>query len=173
MAAIFSCVAACSIGIVPSFAQVILTPAITFNTSTGLFAYSYSVMNGTSVSLALISLGAQPTGTTTVQNLSAPFGFSGIYDSGNGLVSFFEDGNPATAPTFAPGSTIGSFAFNSPFAPGDTTFEALDVNGNTFTGVTQAPVPEPAPLALCGLVLPLLGFYFLRRKSQRLAHSNS
>lgn len=152
-----------------SFAQVSVTPTITFSMTTGLFTYSYSVTNGSTNTLAIISFGAQPTGTITVQNLSAPTGFLATYDSGNGFISFLEDNNPGTPQTFAPGSTIAPFVFNSPFAPGNTTFQALDVNGNTFTGITQAPIPEPGTLALCALALPF-GFYLhRRRKSQRRA----
>jgi hypothetical protein len=157
-------------GVTTSSAQVTLTPVVTFNISTGVFTYSYSVMNGSSNSLAIISFGARPTGALTVQNLSSPMGFAASYDSGNGFVSFFEDNNPATPQMFAPGSTVSPFTFTSMFGPGTTTFEALDVAGNTFTGVTQAPIPEPSVLALSALALPGIAFLlYRRRKMQRTA----
>jgi hypothetical protein len=157
-------------GVATSSAQVTVSPVVTFDSGTGVFTYSYSVTNGSSNTLAIISFGARPTGALTVQNLSAPMGFAASYDSGNGFVSFFEDNDPGTPQMFAPGSTVSPFTFTSMFGPGATTFEALDFAGNTFTGVTQAPIPEPSVLALSALALPGLAFLlYRRRKMQRTA----
>lgn len=148
-------------------AQVLVTPTVTFNGS--VYTYSYSVMNGSANTLAIISFGATPASTFTVQNLSAPMGFLATYDSGNGFLSFLEDSSPATPQTFAPGSTVAPFTFTSTFAPGATTFQALDIFGNSFTGVTQAPVPEPGALALCLLGVPAFVVFFQRRRKMQRA----
>ncbi len=151
-----------------SLGQVSVTPTIGFDINTGIYTYSYSVTNGTVDTLAIVSFGAMPTGTLTVQNLTAPMGFISTYDSGNGFISFLEDNNASTPQTFEPGSTITPFTFTSTVAPGATTFEALDINGNSFTGITQAPIPEPGILALCALAVPAAGFLlYRRRKLQR------
>ncbi|MEP6821600.1 MAG: hypothetical protein ABI946_04545 [Chthoniobacterales bacterium] len=148
-------------------AQVLVTPTVTFNGS--VYTYSYSVMNGSPNTLAIVSFGAMPAASFTVQNLTAPMGFLATYDSGNGFVSFLEDNNPATLQTFAPGSTVSAFTFTSTLAPGATTFEALDIFGNTYTGVTVAPVPEPGVVALCFLALPVFVVLFQRRRNMQRA----
>lgn len=148
-------------------AQVVITPMVTLNA--GVYTYSYSVMNGSANTLAIVSFGAMPASSFTVQNLTAPMGFLATYDSGNGLVSFLEDNSGATPQTFAPGSTVTPFTFTSTFAPGATSYEALDIFGNPFTGVTQAPVPEPGVLALCILALPVFVFLVQRRRKMQRA----
>ncbi|MEP6809065.1 MAG: hypothetical protein ABI992_02390 [Chthoniobacterales bacterium] len=145
-------------------AQVLVTPVVTFNMGTGIYTYTYSVTNNSANTLAIISFGASPAAAFTIQNLSSPMGFLSTYDSGNGLISFLEDNNPATLQSFAPGTTVSPFSFTSTFGPGAATFQALDIFGNTFTGVTQAPVPEPGVLALCMLAIPTLGILLFRRK---------
>ncbi len=147
--------------------QVLVTPTVTFDGS--VYTYSYSVMNGSPNTLAIVSFGAMPAASFTVQNLTAPMGFLATYDSGNGFVSFLEDNNPATLQTFAPGSTVSAFTLTSTFAPGATTFEALDIFGNTYTGVTVAPIPEPGVLALCLLALPAFVLLFPRRRKMQRA----
>jgi hypothetical protein len=165
------CLAGVSLaGLNTAVAQVAVQPTITFNTTTGLFTYSYSVANNTSNTLAIISFGTSPAGPTTVQNLTSPMGFSASYDTGNGFVSFFEDSSSGTPQTFAPGSTTSAFVFTSAFAPGTTTFQALDITGNTFTGVTQAPIPEPGVVSLLALAVPAGAFLvYRRRKAERAA----
>lgn len=144
--------------------QVSLNAVVTFNPGSGLFTYSYSVVNGTANTLAIISFGVSPSGPQTVLSPTAPTGFGISYDPGVGLVSFFEDNDPNTPQTFAPGSTVSPFAFTSRFSPGPSQFEALDTNGTSFRGVTQAPIPEPGSLLLCGLALPFAAFFFWRRR---------
>lgn len=143
--------------------------SVTLDTLSGgspLFAYSYSVTNLTAFDLAIISLDV-PALPNALVNLAAPAGFGMDFDPGVGLLSFFEDADPATPQTFASGTTISGFTFQSPFAPGASSFMALDVMGNDSTGTTLAPsvtaqatVPEPGTLllglaALPGLLLPL------------------
>jgi hypothetical protein len=154
-------------GVANVSAQVAVNPTVSFNLSTGVYTYSYSVFNGTNNSLAIISFGASPSGPTTVQNLTAPTGFFATYDSGNGFISFLEDSSPGTPQMFAPGSTVAPFTLTSMFAPGATSFQALDIFGNTFTGVTQAPIPEPGVFALAALAIPGFAVLLYRRRAIR------
>ena len=162
---VLSCVAGGWLGgVSPASAQVLVTPTVTFNMATSVYTYSYAVTNNTANTLAIVSFGGMPAASFTVQNLTAPMGFLSTYDSGNGFISFLEDSNPATLQTFAPGSTITPFTFTSTFAPGASTFQALDIFGNTLTGMTQAPVPEPGVVAFLALAMPAVGFLLYRRR---------
>ncbi len=146
----------------PARAQVTVNATVTANGS--LFDYRYSVFNGSGVDLALIQfqIAAQQ---NVVTNLQAPLGFDINFDPSNGFVTFFEDNNPNTTQSFAPGSTVAPFTFTSAFGPGQTTFSGFDDNGGGFSGATIAPlvravpgpgpnpaIPEPGTLAL-GLTL--------------------
>jgi hypothetical protein len=138
----------------PAAAQtVVVTPTVT--PSGALFHYDYSVTNNGSFDLAIVNVNvaADP---TAIQNISAPTGFQIIFDAGLGILSFLEDFDPGTPETFGPGLTISGFAFDSPFGPQPSTFDALDIVGDTYFGDTDAPlgsttspvVPEPFSLAL-------------------------
>jgi hypothetical protein len=122
----------------------------------GLYTYSYSVTNSASMfDLAIVNV---PVGLgSNLQSLSAPLGFGIAFDPGVGIVSFFDDVDPATLPTFSPETTQGLFSFTSAFAPKGVMFDALDVAGTTFTGPTQAPGTSPA-VPEAGETLPLLLF---------------
>lgn len=128
-------------------AQVSINPSVSF--SNGLYNYSYSVTNSTMDTLAITTFDVRAL-PNAVMTPTAPMGFDISFDSGLGLVSFFEDTDPNTPDTFAPGSTISGFMFSSPFQPTVSNFEALDVMGQSFLGTTLAPanVPEPGTLAL-------------------------
>ncbi len=155
-------------------AQVSVTPTVTFNATLSLFSYSYAVANSGTMDLAIVTLPVNPSSALT--SLSAPTGFGITFDPGLGLVSFFEDNISATPQTFAPGSTVGLFAYNSRFAPGPVTFSALNIAANEFTGPTLAAVARPAQavpdavssfLLLMGGALPLLVFH---RRLARFGH---
>jgi hypothetical protein len=145
-------------------AQVSVSPTLGFDGT--LYSYSYSVANPTALDLALVSVGvlSQP---NAVLNPTAPAGFLISFDPGVGLVSFLEDLDPATPQTFAAGTTVSGFTFQSPFSPSLSRFEALDLAGNTFTGPTLGPnaIPEPSTLLLGLAVLP--GLFFLPRRLRR------
>lgn len=125
-------------------AQVSLNSAFTFNMGTGLYTYSYGVTNSGAFDLAIVDVNVAPNAGLT--NLTAPTGFFATYDPGLGIVSFLEDADFTTPQTFAPASTVSAFTFMSRVGPSPTTFAALDVTGNTTTGVTTGPIPEPATL---------------------------
>lgn len=136
-------------------AQVSVPSTVNFNSGTGIYTYSYSVLNnGPTFDLAILNVPVAP--GSNLMNLTSPSGFEISFDSGVGILSFFEDANPETLPTFSPSSTRGLFSFTSPLAPASVTFDGLDASGNSFTGMTSAPavaVPEPGILSLLGVTL--------------------
>lgn len=136
-----------------------VTPNVTFNMGTSLYSYNYTVSNVGPDEVFAITLGANPFGPNTLMNLMAPTGFQITYDSGNGLFSFLADSNSFTA-----GSMISGFTFNSAYAPGGATFDAVGASGEYF-GPSMAPVPEPSSILLGLLALPVI--YLLRRRFQK------
>ena len=143
--------------------QSVLVPStVTGNGTTG-YTYNYSVMDATTMELAIVTV---PTATNSaLTNLIAPTGFEITYDSGNGLVSFAEDNDQTTTQTFAAGSTVAGFSFTSLNAPGTVTFDALDVSANDYTGTTTSAVPEPTSTALLLVGVTLVGGFLIRRRS--------
>jgi len=135
-----------------------VTPTVTNNGT--LFLYSYSVTNATSNELAIVSF-ASLVGSD-VTNTAAPTGFFTSYDSGNGLISFAPD--QSGTGTFAPNSTVSGFTFNSPFAATPVQFSALDTSGNTITGTTLAPAPEPGALVTLTAGAFVLGLCAVRAR---------
>ncbi len=145
--AIFTAAVAC--------AQVSVPSTVNFDSGTSLYTYSYSVANdGPNFDLAIVNV---PVGSgSNLMNLTSPSGFSISFDPGVGIVSFLEDSDAGTLPTFSPGSKRGLFTFTSPLAPASVTFDALDAGGDSFTGTTIAPtvvVPEPGTLSLLGATI--------------------
>lgn len=124
-----------------SHAAAVISGNTVFNTATSDYTYSYSVMNsGLSEDLVIVSIPAfSPLGVT---NINAPSGFSLTFDMIGGWVNLIEDGSILTPETFAPGSTVGLFSFNSAAAPGMVNFSAFDAGGMEFMGSTISPVPE-------------------------------
>ena len=147
-----------------SHAQVAVPSSVNFDIGTGIYTYSYSVTNnGPTFDLAIINV---PVGAgSNPMNLISPSGFGISFDPGVGIVSFFEDADPGTLPTFAPATTKGVFTFTSPRAPIAVTFDALDAGGNSFTGTTMSPVPEPGILSLLGATLLAPAFFARRRRN--------
>jgi hypothetical protein len=142
-------------------AAAVLTGSASFNISTNDYTYSYSVLNtGLTDELVLVSIPVfSPLGVT--DRFAAP-GFSLLYDSFQGWVNLIEDGNVVTPQSFAPGSTVGPFSFNSATAPGSVTFLAYDASGMEFTGSVAAPVPEATTALLT--VLAGAGLTLRRRR---------
>ena len=121
-------------------AQVDLNTHIDFNPGTGIYTYSYGVLNkGPVFDLAIVNLNVAT--NSNLMNLSAPPGFSSIFDPGVGIASFFEDADPGTPQTFAPNSTTAPFTFTSDLAPVPIGFDALDAGGNPFTGFALSAAP--------------------------------
>ena len=122
-------------------AQVDLNTNINFNVGTGIYSYSYAVLNqGPTFDLAIVNLNIATTSNPLA--LTAPVGFAINFDPGVGIVSFFEDADPFTPQTFAPNSTTAPFTFTSTQAPVPIVFDALDINGTTFTGFTLSAAPD-------------------------------
>lgn len=142
-----------------SRADVLLDAAVTFDGS--LYHYRYDVVNNTDTSLAIATFQVIP-GSDTILNPIAPAGFILNVDSGLGLVDFIADTGD-----FAPNSTVPGFTFDSAKAPMQSSFLALNVNGEAFSGMTQSPnVPEPGSLALVGAGLSA-GVLFVHRRRAR------
>lgn len=111
-----------------------------------LYQYDYTVADGTGL-LAVLDIGVTP--GIAISGLTAPGGVSAFetaYDPVLGLVSFLENNAVFTAAP-EPG-----FIFDSPVAPGASTFGVTLFDGTTGAGSVQGPVtPEPASLMLCVL----------------------
>lgn len=139
----------------------------------GLYHYNYTVTNGSVFDLSLVTISTIPTTFSqgaAVQNLVAPAGFTATFDPGLGLLDFAENTQPFTA-----GTTVSGFAFDSAYAPGASTFEALALPGGgsvTFDGTTLAPAPVPEAGTATGLGLGLLpGLIVLGLRRRRSAAS--
>ena len=145
-------------------AQVAVPSTVAFDIGTGLYSYSYSVMNnGPTFDLAIVNI---PVGSAAnPMTFTSPSGFEISFDPGVGIVSFFEDADPGTLPTFAPSTTRGLFTYKSSQAPVSVMFDALDAGGNTFTGFTMAPVPEPGAMSLIFLSALASAVFSRRRQS--------
>ena len=139
-------------------AAVTITGSAVFNSAAGDYTYNYSVINTGPEDVAIVTIPAfSPLGVT---NSFAPAGFVLTFDSSQWVVNFTEDGSILTPQTFGPGSTTGTFSFNSATAPGNVNFLAYDAAGTEFTGSVVAPVPESSAAALTGLASALM----LRRR---------
>lgn len=138
-------------------AAITLTTNVTFNAGNSLYTYTYSVTNtGTVEDGVLVSIPV--IGSAELLGLGAPNGFNIFFDSSQGWVNLIEDDSVVTPQSFAPGSTVGPFDFDSTTGPGSVTFLAYDAAGTEFSGPTRAPIPEPAGTLLCALAaaVPLL-----------------
>lgn len=157
-AALTACIAAAP----GARAAAVITGNATFNITTNDYTYIYSVMNtGTVEDLALVTIPVMS--TLGISSVFAPTGFTLAYDPSQGWVNFIEDGSIITPETFAPGSTVGEFRFNSASMPGMVQYSAFDAAGTEFNGSVVAPVPEPS-----GALLTLLAgsTVLLRRRRQ-------
>jgi hypothetical protein len=143
----------------PAQAQLIVQSSV--SPSGGMFRYEYQISNQTSADFSIVTLGGLVPQAATVQALASPAGFLASFDSGLGLLSFIEGTQP-----FLAGLTSGTFSFESPYAAGPGTFEAIDIMGGAALGqvafVPAAAVPEPSTYALIGALL-LLGLAARRR----------
>jgi len=149
----------------PARAQLLVEPTV--SASAGMFHYSYAFQNNTSADISVITLAGLFPSANAVQNLFAPSGFDAFFDPGVALLSFFED-----TQTFAIGTSSGPFTFDSPYAPGGGSFEAVDINGMLSSGSALVPmsaVPEPSTYAILGSVV-LIGLV-LHRKVRRSSSS--
>jgi hypothetical protein len=149
-------------------ALITVTPTVTPEGS--LYEYDYSVINNSGDDLPVLDITVAP--GTVILDLTAAPGFDDAYDPVLGLVSFLENTS-----VFGP-TAISGFIFESPLAPGATTFNAtlLDANFNVSTlgGPTVGPVaatttPEPGYFPLLAFGVPL--FLFLRRRSGKFIQS--
>ncbi len=132
-------------------AAVVLSSNVSFDSTTSLYSYSYSITNNEPLDLILVTIPAS--NLSAVTDISPATGFSLTYDRVGQVLSFFEDNDIFTEQTFAPGSTVTPFTFSSPLAPQTVAFTAFDVSGNEFSGTTVAPIPETSTTLLGGFAL--------------------
>jgi hypothetical protein len=140
--------------ITPVHAQLTVEPSVT--ASAGMFHYNYTVSNNTASDISVITLAGLFSAPNAVQHLVAPTGFGALFDPGVSLLSFFED-----AQSFTAGGSFGGFMFDSPYAPGAGTYEAISIFGDVTNGRATVPssiptisaVPEPSTYAAVGGLL--------------------
>lgn len=136
----------------------------TYQVQGALYHYEFRVLNLTPDTLAIVTLNGVPD-LLDVQNLLAPTGFDAAYDPGLALMSFLEDADPGTEPTFAPGTLQGIFTFDSAQRIDTFQFEALDTGGNAHIG-SFGPTAAPEPGAL-SLTLSALGVAAVARRRRK------
>ncbi len=123
-------------------ALITVTPVVTPVGS--LYEYDYSIINNSGDDMPVLDIAVAP--GTAILDLTAAPGFDDAYDPVLGLVSFLENTS-----VFGP-TALSGFIFESPLAPGATTFNAtlLDANFNVSTLRAVPPLvryaastPEP------------------------------
>lgn len=154
--------------------NITVSPTVT-SLGNGLYHYDYSIANGSALDLSLVTISAFGR-ADAVQNLTVPTGFTAVpFDYTLGLLDFAGD-----TQNFVAGTTVSGFAFDSAYAPGASTFEALALPDNsgivTFDGTTlapAAPVPEASTATSLGLALvPGLIVLGLRRRRSKALDAN-
>ncbi len=144
-----------------SRADLVLSPMIT--SSNGVFTYDYTIMNDTSMDLALVNLFV-PAGPGEIMNVMAPSGFQGVYDSGLGIVTFLSDSSTITS-----GFSGDGFSFQTTDAPGTINTSALSLTGDSLVGTAVGPVPEPGSMAFLAGAGSLFAGTILRSRRKRTA----
>jgi hypothetical protein len=125
----------------------------------GSYQYDVTIRNNSLVDLTLVSIVNAPIGDPLINpSLIAPAGFVALYDSGLGIIDFLEG-----ASVFGVGQTIGGFRFVSSVLPGPslTLFEALDVNGGSFSGSITSTVVPGGSVPDSGSTVMLAAFAFV------------
>ena len=142
--------------------QVVVLPTATFTGSS--FHYSYPGTNFTADDIYVVNLNGLPLVPGALSNFSAPAGYeiTNPYDSGVGIESFLADDS------FAPGTTVSGFSFDSIFAPSTVAFDTVSSGTAVYTGTTLgpagAPVPEASTLVSLGIGLSALALIAVRRR---------
>jgi hypothetical protein len=155
-------------GAVPAPAQLIVDALVT--PLGGSVRYDITVNNNTAEDISIVTILDAPLLDPLIDpSLIAPPGFLADYDDALGLIAFLED-----ADLFGVASSVSGFSFESMATPeaNFTSFEALSVLGNTFTGsirITPADViiPESGTSLAAAGVLLCLGWQTLRRFRSR------
>jgi hypothetical protein len=131
----------------------------------GMYQYAYSISYTGADTAFLIDIPV-PLDPAAITDLMAPAGFTPIFDSGLGLVSFLADSSFTAGP-------ISGFSFDSSYGPGAAIFQTTlyDSSSNLYTlsGPTIAPVvsPEPTFLYLFAFMAPLI--LVLKRRHTKMA----
>lgn len=147
----------------------IVTPTVT--DLGGSFRYDYTIDNTAGLEdIVLVNILVAPL-DPTLTNLFAPMGFQTVHDDNLGIVTFLPD--LGVFDTFAAGTSLSGFRFESALPPGASTFEALTISGELLTGMTIATsatsptpplIPEPGT---AGLLLASLGLLLTRRGGRK------
>ena len=131
----------------------------------GVYQYEYTVINGTLQELAFLSITDAPSNDPLIgSTLYAPAGYATSYDPNVGMTFGFIDSLPDVS--FAAGSTVSGFGFQSGAAPQGffDVFFALTVDGDTVQGrVNRVSVPDTG--STLGLaIFSATGILLARRK---------
>jgi hypothetical protein len=122
----------------------------------GVYHYDVEITTLGPEEFAVVSITDGPPGDPLIDSsLTAPSGFLSSYDFGLGFIDFLADTG-----SFAPGSVVSGFSFESLAAPPNylTSFQALDLTGVLSTGainIRTSAVPD------AGGTWPLAGLAFL------------
>ena len=160
------CAAAALCAAPAAHAQMPVVSAVFGQTGT-TFNYNFSVFNNTPFTLAIVNINL-PTGATLLGTPSAPTGFIAPYDPGVNIVSFAADADTTTPQDFFAGTTVSGFLLSSQTNLNGVGFDALDEQGNFYTGTVNAvAAPEPSTLGLLAFAAPAMGAFIARRRKNK------
>lgn len=147
-------------------AQAIVTPTVT-QLSNGVYHYNYSITNTSADDLFDVDIQVL-SGPGVVFNVSAPTGFSSLYDYGLGLVSYTEDTG-----VFSMNTAVNGFVYDSLLAPKSSVFTANRTPSSggiiATNGITPSAVPEPGILTLIGAISAMSLCALRRKRSSTIA----
>ena len=123
-------------------------------TATGTWQYQYILGNNDTSTDDIFDFFLSFDGIP--DNVISPGGWGPI--SGISFIDWLAD----IGSEISPGNSLSGFSFEAPYGPGNITFETMDTNWDTYSGITKgpaAPIPEPATFLI--LISGLTGLFIL------------